>query len=293
MRIPISLLVQIVRAERTVVFFVPNPARVAPWCRLSLFALLTLLFAQVAISQDSPLRWKPGHSPEAPGYGAIAGAPATQQGPPVYVCRTKTEVGVYPGKWVNGSCKIALTGQEVVSTDYEIAYGRAEWRTYQPRSAGLLATGSDGDGAPLYSCRVQYRGYQLGVVIDNKCDFPYEGRDIVQRPPFEALYEPGNAPPAAAELPATAPPPPRKNDSNESLSSLAPSLGANNPGQSGSCRKEVGKSAAKQMVKQCLQVSPATHPPCNVDNSCSLIRSEIRRGCRLLGTRAPDFCEQY
>ena len=37
------------------------------------------------------------------------------------------------------------------------------------------------------------------------------------------------------------------------------------------------------------QVSPATYPPCNVDNSCSMIRDEIRRGCALIGAGAPNF----
>jgi len=55
----------------------------------------------------------------------------------------------------------------------------------------------------------------------------------------------------------------------------------------------VGSARAKLMVKQGLQVSTATHPPCNADDSCALIRSEIRRGCVAAANRAPDFCEDY
>jgi hypothetical protein len=46
-------------------------------------------------------------------------------------------------------------------------------------------------------------------------------------------------------------------------------------------------------VDQCLEVSPATHPPCNVANPCVLIKDEIGRGCALLGKDAPAFCRQY
>jgi hypothetical protein len=59
------------------------------------------------------------------------------------------------------------------------------------------------------------------------------------------------------------------------------------------CLKAVGKQRADQLVKQCLQVSPATHPPCNAQNSCDLITDEIRRSCGLLGRDAPAFCGGY
>jgi hypothetical protein len=59
------------------------------------------------------------------------------------------------------------------------------------------------------------------------------------------------------------------------------------------CLVQVGKARAEQMVKQCLKVSPATHPPCNVQNSCELIEDEIRRSCALLGLEAPSFCNGY
>jgi hypothetical protein len=47
------------------------------------------------------------------------------------------------------------------------------------------------------------------------------------------------------------------------------------------------------MVEQCLEVSPATHPPCNAANACALIEDEIRRGCTMLGKDAPAFCIPY
>ena len=57
-----------------------------------------------------------------------------------------------------------------------------------------------------------------------------------------------------------------------------------------SCSSELGLSAASELVKECLVVSPATHPPCNVQNSCEMIRSEIKRGCDYVGQNQPSFC---
>lgn len=65
------------------------------------------------------------------------------------------------------------------------------------------------------------------------------------------------------------------------------------PAADGSCRSAVGAAKAKTMVQQCLEVSPATHPPCNADNACSLISDEIRRGCAMIGNGAPAFCGEY
>ena len=60
-----------------------------------------------------------------------------------------------------------------------------------------------------------------------------------------------------------------------------------------SCLKNAGKSRAEQLVKECLKVSAATHPPCNVQNSCELIVDEIRRSCVFLAADAPAFCGGY
>jgi Protein of unknown function (DUF3011) len=82
------------------------------------------------------------------------------------------------------------------------------------------------------------------------------------------------------------------------LGDAAASSGNNAGADSGkaqdvSCLKKMGKAHADTLVKQCLQVSPATHPPCNSANSCELIEDEIRRSCGLLGMDAPAFCGGY
>jgi hypothetical protein len=60
-----------------------------------------------------------------------------------------------------------------------------------------------------------------------------------------------------------------------------------------SCLVSVGTKRSVELVKECVQVSPATHPPCNAQNACSLVVDEIKRGCGLLGQDAPGFCAEY
>jgi hypothetical protein len=58
-----------------------------------------------------------------------------------------------------------------------------------------------------------------------------------------------------------------------------------------SCAGAIGEKRASMLVDQCRMISPATHPPCNIQNSCEDIRAEILRGCRYAGKRAPrDIC---
>lgn len=47
------------------------------------------------------------------------------------------------------------------------------------------------------------------------------------------------------------------------------------------CRAEIGETAAQRLAERCRMVSPATHPPCNVANSCQMIQGEIDRSCAL------------
>jgi hypothetical protein len=59
------------------------------------------------------------------------------------------------------------------------------------------------------------------------------------------------------------------------------------------CSQSAGVAKANEYVRECLQVSPATHPPCNVSNACSLITEEIKRGCAMIATDRPAFCAEY
>jgi hypothetical protein len=59
-----------------------------------------------------------------------------------------------------------------------------------------------------------------------------------------------------------------------------------------SCAREIGAKRAKILVRRCIEVSPATHPPCNAQNPCALIKGEIERGCRF-GKPEEPFCKEY
>jgi hypothetical protein len=100
-------------------------------------------------------------------------------------------------------------------SSYEVAYGNAQWGPYQGNLAGVIQTGHEPDGSPLYSCRVRYRtnfprqdyGYQPGkVVADGTCHFPLGGAEVVQNPPFEVLYAAGGAYPPNPYPPNPYPP---------------------------------------------------------------------------------------
>ena len=77
------------------------------------------------------------------------------------------------------------------------------------------------------------------------------------------------------------------------LPAAMPLLSAAGAAAAPACRDSAGAAHAQRYVTQCLQVSPATHPPCNAANPCGLIVDEIRRGCALLTTGAPPFCASY
>lgn len=47
------------------------------------------------------------------------------------------------------------------------------------------------------------------------------------------------------------------------------------------CAKAIGDQRSKYLARICSNISPATHPPCNVANSCKLIADEVIRGCQL------------
>ncbi|WP_167483931.1 lysozyme inhibitor LprI family protein [Mesorhizobium tamadayense] len=60
------------------------------------------------------------------------------------------------------------------------------------------------------------------------------------------------------------------------------------------CVQSAGKAKSDQYVSQCIQVSPATHPPCNGQNACSMMIDEIKRGCAVIGNdNPPAFCSAY
>jgi len=59
----------------------------------------------------------------------------------------------------------------------------------------------------------------------------------------------------------------------------------------GSCLAELGREKAETLSQHCYEMSPATRPVCNIQNSCEQIRSELKRGCEFGDTSEnPDYC---
>lgn len=102
-----------------------------------------------------------------------------------------------------------------------------------------------------------------------------------------------NAAPAAnTAAPAQTPAPPA--NASKAPETAAPTDNPRNISESKAegCAGEIGNAEARELVAQCLEVSPATRPPCNVANSCEMIQDEIERSCELLGEDAPALCHQ-
>jgi hypothetical protein len=95
---------------------------------------------------------------------------------------------------------------------------------------------------------------------------------------------PGIAPPARVAAP----------EQNTTAPNTAAAASGPAPGTADvPCSKSAGAKKAEEYVQQCLEVSPATHPPCNASNSCDLIIDEIKRGCAMIQTNVPAFCAAY
>ena len=95
--------------------------------------------------------------------------------------------------------------------------------------------------------------------------------------------EPAAAPAAPAPvMPADAPP----------QEEVDPAVAMTPAGAPVSCLNDIGEAAAQRLVERCIAVSPATHPPCNVDNACELIEGEIERSCEMYapGEAKPAEC---
>ena len=60
----------------------------------------------------------------------------------------------------------------------------------------------------------------------------------------------------------------------------------------GSCLADLGREKAETLSEQCYNMSPATRPACNIQNSCDTIRAELKRGCNFGDTSDnPDYCK--
>jgi len=92
---------------------------------------------------------------------------------------------------------------------------------------------------------------------------------------------------AAAPAAANAPDPVMPADAPPQEEAVAPTEAS-----STSCTLDQGSDAAMDLVRRCIAVSPATHPPCNPENPCQLIQDEIDRSCAMYkpGEKKPAEC---
>ncbi|MEL7691553.1 hypothetical protein [Citromicrobium bathyomarinum] len=109
---------------------------------------------------------------------------------------------------------------------------------------------------------------------------------------------PPAAPSEAAPSPATAdsdvtPTPTPKPPNAEYENSRPPLDNSGAQPTEGSCLAELGREKAEALSQQCYEMSPATRPPCNIQNSCERIRKELKRGCEFGDTSDnPAYCSE-
>lgn len=108
-----------------------------------------------------------------------------------------------------------------------------------------------------------------------------------QRQANETLHQAGEAMPSGnAEAPTPAPAPAAVQTPAADDAAATAAAGPL------ACAADIGAAAARRLANTCRSVSPATHPPCNVANSCAMMEEEIARSCALFdGKGAPlDEC---
>ena len=94
-----------------------------------------------------------------------------------------------------------------------------------------------------------------------------------------ALFLSACQPPAAPEKDAEAPAaqtPVMPADAPPQEDAAAPAEAS-----STSCTLDQGSDGAMELVRRCMAVSTASHPPCNPENPCKLIQDEIDRSCAI------------
>jgi hypothetical protein len=98
--------------------------------------------------------------------------------------------------------------------------------------------------------------------------------------------------PAPAETPAVGAPAPEMPSDAPPQEEVEAPAAVTPAGAPVSCLNDAGAEAAQRLVDRCIQVSPATHPPCNVANPCEMIQGEIDRSCEMYasGETRPAEC---
>lgn len=133
------------------------------------------------------MRWVRSGTGQALPADAVAGG--TENGAPLFVCRTAYGPGLYPGKVVKGNCNIAYGGAEVYTHDFEVLAGPGgNWqKPTSPDLAGAFVAGAE-NGAQLVLCQAAHDGVvDPGRVAADKCLVSWGGRQLALGP-FNVMY---------------------------------------------------------------------------------------------------------
>ena len=202
-----------------------------------------------------------------------------------------------------------LTGSgtivEIQATGEKRGFSRAEFdRLFQLAEGGcadlfvLQRAALEAALKALTRTRLQPAGADRGIVAprtligDRDAPRPHLIRRLRRRARHWGLRDRGSATdrpgqdgcrrptqrPRRPVMPEDAPPPGRGDAVG---SAITPAAEAFRGG--GRCSADIGEAKAATLVKRCIAVSPATHPPCNAQNPCALIQGEIDRSCAMYG----------
>ena len=136
---------------------------------------------------------------------------------------------------------------------------------------------------PLAACVLLAAGCQRSGPADPGASAPGAApSDVIDAVPLPPEETPAPAPPSATPAPEKAKPAETPAEEPQATLPEGPDMApVRVPVSEVACRDAIGASAAARLVERCVQVSPATHPPCNPANPCDLIQGEIDRSCKL------------
>lgn len=133
---------------------------------------------------------------DLPSNAIAGGVELNNYGRTLYVCRADYNGGTHPGKLTDGYCNFGFGGKEISLANYEVATGNGYWGKPYGNYINALVGGRETERA-RYVCRANYReatgygnaysGQIPGKVIDGKCNFSFETKEI-STTDFEVFY---------------------------------------------------------------------------------------------------------
>ena len=139
---------------------------------------------------------------------------------------------------------------------------------------------------PLVALALALAGCQRADPMDRPTSDAPSSPDVIEATPLAPDAAPAPTPaPTPAPQPKAAPveeQTPAETEDPQARIPEGPDMAPQRvPASEVSCREAIGAGASARLVERCIQVSPATHPPCNAANPCDLIQGEIDRSCKM------------